>query len=132
MVEKHTHLRLLKNLITYGILILYVLIPMLDRMVCANCTDKVPFQGEATIGHLQAPPADAIHTSRDGTQSKTPGPSKHADKSFCSICANILMGIDVFVSHVHLSVARLDDLRAVPTLSELHYPIDKLPQNILV
>ena len=123
-------LRFLKSLVTYGILILYVLIPILDSMVCADCIDNAPFQGEATIGHLQASHDDVIYISHEGTKSKIP--DEQAAISFCSICANFLMGVEVFASHVHLSVAQWDDPCAVPTLSDLHHSIYKPPQNHLV
>ena len=130
MIKEGMNLRLLTKVITYVILILYVLIPMLDSMVCADCLGNAPFQGETTIGHLQAPHDDVSYSSHDGTQSKTPG--EQDAKSFCSICANVLMGVEVFSPQVHISVAQWDGPHAVPALSELHYSIDKPPQNLLV
>ena len=123
-------LRLPRKPLTYVILILYVLIPMLDSMVCADCSGNAPFQGGTTIGHLQSSHEGGICASHDGAQSKPPG--EQAAKSFCSICANFLMSVEVFSSHVHIFVAQWDGPRAVPALSELHHSINKPPQNLLV
>ena len=114
------------------ILLLYVLTPLLDSMVCAGCLDDAPFQCEITIGRLQAPHDEVAYTSHGGTQSNSPVSDEHAAKSFCSICANVRMGADVFSPHVHISVARWNGPCATPALSELHYSIDKPPQNHLV
>lgn len=132
VIKERMRLRLFKSLIIYVILISYVLIPMLDSMVCADCMDNAPFQCDTAIGSLRTPHGDVIYTSHDGTQSKTPAPGEHPAKSFCSICANFLMGIKVFSPNAHISVAQWDGPSAVPVLSELHYSINKPPQNLPV
>jgi hypothetical protein len=122
-------LRLLRRLVTYVVLILYVLIPMLDSMVCADCLGNAPFQGEAAIGHLRVFHDDVTYTSHDVTQSKTP--DDQAATSFCSICANFLMGVQVLSPQVHFSVAHWDSPCVLPVFSELHYAINKPPQNLV-
>lgn len=121
--------RFLKNLVIYPILILYVLIPVFDTMLCADCLDSTPFEREMTIGHLQTPHDDVINLSRDVAQSETFG--ERTATSFCSICANFLMGVDVFASQVHLSVVPWDGPCDLPALSNLAQSIDKPPQNLL-
>jgi len=129
VIRKRMRLRVLINPLTYIILVLYVFIPVLDGMVCADCTGNAPFRGETTIGHLQAPHDDVTYPSHEGTKSKT---SDGQDtQSFCSICANVLMGVEVFLPQVHNSVAPWHAPGAVPILSEFHYSIDKPPQNLL-
>ena len=123
-------LRLLRSLITYVILILYLLMPMLDRMVCTYCIGNAPFQCGITIGHLQAPYDDVIYFSKNVTQSESSG--AQAAKSFCSICANFLMGVEVFYPDVHIPVAKCDVSCTGSTLRELHSSINKPPQNLLV
>ena len=130
MIKKNMRLRLFKSLITYVILILYVLIPMLESMVCAACMGNAPYQGETTIGHLQVYHDDVIYSSKDGPQSKTPGAQDA--KSFCSICCNVLMGVEVSSPNPHTIVAPYDGPHAVPARHELHYSINKPPQNLLV
>jgi hypothetical protein len=103
---------------------------MFDSMVCADCLGDTPFQRETTISHLQAPHDDVIYTSRDRAQSKTFG--ERTSTSFCSICVNFLMGVDVFASHVNLSIAPWDGPCDLPALSNLNQSIDKPPQNLLV
>jgi hypothetical protein len=132
VIIKDMRLRLLKSLITYVILLLYVLTPIFDSMVCAGCMDNPPFQCETTSGNLRTSHDDVIYTSYDGTQSKTPAPGEHAAKSFCSICANILTGNEVFSPNVYISVAQWDGPCATPALSELYNSINKPPQNLLV
>lgn len=124
-------LRFLKTLITYGILILYVLIPMLDSMVCTDCIGKAPFQGETSICQLQTPHGVVNYASGDGGQSKTV-PDGQGGASFCSICANGRMGVDLFSPPVHIAVAQWDGPSTVPVLSYLRHSIDKPPQNRLV
>lgn len=123
-------LRFLKSLVIYGILVLYVLIPTLNSIACANCMDKEALQCKATIGCLKAPHDEAGYTSHDETGSKTPG--KQAATSFCSICANFLVGVEAFPSQVHLSVVQWVGPSAMPAPSDLHHSIDKPPQNRLV
>lgn len=130
MIEKLMRLRLFRNLATYVILLLYVLIPMLDSMVCASCMESAPLQCETSIGYLLAPRNDVVSASHDGAQSKTPLPDEYAAKSFCSICANFLTGVEVSSQHVHASVAQWDGPCAVPPLSVLYRSINKPPQNI--
>lgn len=119
-------LRFLRNLITYVILLFYILVPLLDRMVCADCI--APFPGEATISHLQTPHDDVPYEMHDGAFSKTSGDKAAA--SFCLICANVLMGVQVCSPHAHITVVEWDGPCAMPALSELHYSIHKPPQNL--
>jgi len=70
------------------------------------------------------------YPSHDGTKSKTSDEQQNT-QSFCSICANVLMGVEVFLPQVHVSVAQWHGPCVVPALSELHYSINKPPQNIL-
>jgi hypothetical protein len=128
VIEKNMRFRLLRSLITYAILMLYVFIPMLDSMVCADCIGS-PFQSEATIGHLQTSHDDETYASHDGTQSKAF--DDQDAKSFCSICANVLMGAELFASNLQIIVVPHDCQHAVPALAELHYSINKPPQNLL-
>jgi hypothetical protein len=123
-------LRFIKNSLTYAILILCVFVPMLDGMVCADCIGNDPFQGETTISHLQSLHDDVRYSSKDGAPSKTA--STQDAESFCSICANDLMGVEILSPDIHIPVAQCDVPCAEPTLSELHYPINKPPQNLLV
>ena len=122
--------RLRMNPLTYVILVLYVLIPMLESMVCADCMGNAPYQGETTIGHLQVYHDDVIYSSKDGPQSKTSG--AQGAKSFCPICSNVLMGVEVSSPNPHTIVAPYDGPHAVPARHELHYSINKPPQNLLV
>lgn len=129
MIEKRMSPRLLRSLITYAILILYVLIPVLDSTVCADCLGHVPLQGETTISRLQVL-YDGSYTSHEGTQSKTPG-EQHA-KYLCSICSNSPLEVEVSAPNLYLAVSPYDGPSAVPALSESHYSINKPPQNLLV
>ena len=124
-------LRFFRYCVTSAVLLLYVLTPLLDSMVCAGCMDDKPFQCETTIGCLQAPKDEVVYTAHDGAQSPPPVSDEHAAKSFCSICANFLTGVEVFSPNVHTAIAPWDGPCAVPALSELHYSIDKPPQNLL-
>ena len=130
VIKDTMRLRLPRNPLTYVILTLYVLIPFFDSMVCADCIGNAPFQGETTIGHLQASRNDVSYSSKNGTQSKTCGAQDA--KSFCSICANVLMGVEVFSTNPHIVVSQYYGSHAIFALSELHYSINKPPQNLPV
>ncbi len=129
VIGKRMQLRSLRNFLVYAILVLYVLIPVLDSMVCTDCIGNASLQGKAVICHLQTPHDDVAYTSYDGAQSKTPG--GQAAPSFCSICANFLTGIEAFSHHAHTSIAQWDGPAAAPVLSERYHSIHKPPQNIL-
>ena len=124
-------LRFFRYCVTSAVLLLYVLTPLLDSMVCAGCMDDKPFQCETTIGCLQAPKDEVVYTAHDGAQSPAPVSDEHAANSFCSICANSPTGVDTFSQNVHTAITPWDGACAVPALSELHYSIDKPPQNHL-
>ncbi len=119
-----------KSLITYAVLLFYICTPMLDCAVCVDCAGHVPFQGETTISHMQTSHIDVSYSKKDETQSNTATEQGH--QSFCSICANVLMGTEVSSSNLHIIVAQCDSPRALPMISELHYSIDKPPQNSIV
>jgi hypothetical protein len=122
-------LRLLKSLVIYGILILYVLMPIFDSMVCADCSSGAPFQRQTT-DHLQASHGDVIYPSHDGEQSRTS--DEQTAVSFCELCADFVLDVDVFASHVHLSITRWDGICDLSALSNPFNSIYKPPQNYLV
>lgn len=128
MIEKYMRLRLLKKLITYGILILYVLIPVLDSIVCADCIGSLAPQRGAAICHLQSPLDEVAYTAPGGGRSQTP--SGQAAPTFCSICADFPTGVEGFSQHVHSCVAQWVGPSGAPPLSEYHNSIIKPPQNI--
>jgi hypothetical protein len=101
---------------------------MLDRMVCADCVSEAS-QGQKTISHLMISSVDASYFPKK-TQSNSNGEQSH--KSFCSICANVLMSTEVFSSNIQIIVANYNKLQEASAVSELHYSIDKPPQNFLV
>jgi hypothetical protein len=119
-----------RSLITYAILLFYLCTPMLDGMVCADCVGNAPFQGEITISQMKASHVDVSYSQKGEIQSSTT--SERGNKSFCSICANVLMGTEDFSSNLHIIVDQCDSPHALPAISELHYSIDKPPQNLLV
>ena len=118
------------NKIIYGILLFYLCTPLLDGMVCTDCMGNVPFRGEITIGHMPTSPVAVSYFSKGETQSNTAGEQDH--KFICSICANVLLGTEVSSVHPPVIVAQCDNPRALPMISEVHYSIDKPPQNSLV
>ncbi|MBP1750013.1 MAG: hypothetical protein H6Q52_2552 [Deltaproteobacteria bacterium] len=123
-------LQILKNFITYAILIFYICTPMLDGMVCADCIGNAPFRGEITISHMKTAHADVSYSQKGEKHSNTATEQGH--KSFCSICANALMGTEISSINPPIVVVQCINPPALPVISELHYSIDKPPQNILV
>lgn len=121
---------LLKNYLTLFILISYLCIPMLDRMVCADCVVNNPFQGQITIAHMKTAHVDVSYSPKSKTQ--TSNTSEQGHKAFCSICANVLMSTEVFSSNIQFIVVDYNKPQTVSVVSELHYSIEKPPQNFLV
>lgn len=130
VIKKIMRFRLLRNYLTYVILLLYICIPTLDSMVCADCIGTAPFRGEAAISHMKTAHVDVSYSSKGEKQADTATERGH--KSICSICANVLMGTEVSSSNLHIIVAQCDNPLVLPAISELHYSIDKPPQNSLV
>ncbi len=124
-------LRFFRYFITSAVLLSYLLTPLLDSMACAGCVDSRPFQCETTIGSLRAVQDELTYTSYDGQHAGAPASDEHTAGSFCSVCANSFMGVEDFSPAVHIVVARWDGPYVSPALSELHYSIDKPPQNLL-
>lgn len=119
-----------KNLITYAILLVYLCTPMLDSIVCADCIGKTSFRGEITKSYPNTSNVDVSYTKKGETQSNTATEQGH--KSFCSICANVLMGTEVSSVNPPIILTQCDNPRSLPAISELHYSINKPPQNFLV
>lgn len=129
VIEKRMRLQILKNLITYAILIFYLCTPMLDSIVCADCMGNAPFRGEATISHTQTLHVDVSYSKKGETHSNTT--TEQGQKSFCSICANVLLGVEIYSPQVHILLAESYGTHIATPLSELHYSIHKPPPNFL-
>ncbi len=119
-----------KNLITCAVLFFYLCTPMLDSVVCADCAGHAPLQGKTAISHMKASHVDVSYSRKDKTQSGNADDRDH--QSFCLICANVLMGTEAASVNLSISVTQRQNPRALPVISELHYAIDKPPQNLLV
>ena len=131
MIEKSMRLKsLVINPVIYVIVGLYLFVPLWDSMMCPDCLGNAPFQGEMTHSNWQSPHGDAGCFSPDGAQSET---SHDQDaKSFCSICANVLMGVAVVSPCPPAAIAHCNGSQVVTIPSELHYSINKPPQNFCV
>jgi len=130
MMKKRTRLNILKNFTTCAVLLFYLGTPMLDSMVCADCVGHAPFQGESTISHMKTAHIDVSYAQQDGESADSSADPDH--KSFCSICANVLMGTEVSSINPPIIAMQCDPPHAITMISELHYSIDKPPQNFLV
>ena len=124
-------LKMPKNLIIYAVLLFYIFTPMLDSVICTDCAGHAPLQGETTISHMKTSHVDVSYSKKNETQSGSTTEQGH--QFFCSICANVLMGTEVSSSVTpSIIIAQCENPRVLPAISELHYSIDKPPQNILV
>jgi hypothetical protein len=119
-----------KSLIIYAVLLFYLCTPLLDGLVCAGCAGHVPFQLETAIGHMKTMHKDVSYDTKNEQHSNTD--TEKRDQSFCSICANSIMNTDVYSVNPPVIIAQYHKPRALPLASELHYSIDKPPQNIFV
>jgi hypothetical protein len=123
-------LKIPKSLITYAVLLFYVFTPMLDSVICTDCAGHAPFQGETTISHMKTSHVDVSYSKKNETQSGSATEQGH--QFFCSICANVLMGTEASSVNPSIIIAQCENPRALPAISELHYSIDKPPQNLFV
>jgi hypothetical protein len=119
-------LRKLKAYSIYFIFIVHIVVPMLDKVTCADCLSGIPFQGKETLLCLQSASNDVRYSSREG-QSK---PSETADAtSHCPICTNDLMGAEIYSLYPNHVITLLKSPRIIASLLDMSYPIDKPPQN---
>lgn len=130
MIVETMRFGLLKNHLIYIIVLFYFLVPVLDSMSCAHCEGNLPFRSKTTIGHLQASHNDVAYSTKGGSQSKAP--SKQDVNDFCSICANTVLGVEVFSTNLHAAVSQYKGTHVIPVPSGPHYSINKPPQNLLV
>ena len=121
--------RLLVMPLTYLIILCYLLAPMLDSMVCADCMGNAPFPAQTTISQQPNANDDGGSAANCGAQSSPH--SKQTTKSSCSICANFLVGVEVFSPHMYIPVIQYNAPLVIPPPSEFHYSINKPPQNLL-
>jgi hypothetical protein len=123
-------LQILKNFITYAIIIFYICTPMLDGMVCADCVGNAPLGGGLTISHMKTSHIDVSYSKKGQTRSSTNNEQGH--KFFCSICANSILGFEVYSSQMPILVVQSVGTYIASPFSELHYSIHKPPPNSLV
>lgn len=122
-------LQIPKCFMTYAIVLFYLCTPMLDGTVCADCAGA-PLGGGITISHMKTAHVDVNYSKKGQTRSNTDREQGH--KSFCSICANSILGIEVYSSQEPILVVQSNETHMEPPLSELHYSIHKPPPNFLV
>lgn len=123
-------LQIPKCLITYAIVLLYLCTPILDGMVCADCAGNAPLGGGVTISHMKTSHIDVSYYKKGQTRSSTDPEQGH--KSFCSICSNSLMGVEVYVPQAPILLVKSVGTHIASPFSELHYSIHKPPPNSLV
>ena len=122
--------RLLRNYVTFFILLFYLCTPMLDSMLCTDCIGNVPFRGLTTISHMETSHVDVSYSKKGCSQSKTS--NERGNKSLCSICANSVLSADVYSQQMHVLVKHNNVNPLDQPLSELHYSIHKPPPNSFV
>ncbi|PKN96384.1 MAG: hypothetical protein CVU43_20975 [Chloroflexi bacterium HGW-Chloroflexi-5] len=86
--------------------------------------------GEKTISHVKTTPV-GVNYAKKGSAHANPA-TEQGHKSFCSICANVLMGTQIFSVNPPGMLTQCDTPSTLPAVSEPHYSIDKPPQNFLV
>lgn len=122
--------RLFKKHLTYFVVLFYLCTPMLDNMVCADCIGNAPFQGEIATVNIESPPFDVSSSQKDNTRSSNN--SKQGNKSFCSVCANSILSVEINSAQVPVQVVQSVSTDITSPFSELHYSIHKPPPNYLV
>lgn len=119
-----------KKFIIIAILLCYLCMPMLDSIICADCIGNAPFWGEKTISHVKTTPVGVSYAKKGAAHSNPATEQGH--KSFCSICANILMVTETSFVNPPVILTQCDNPPSLPAVSELHCSIYKPPQNFLV
>lgn len=119
----------LKRLTILAVLLIYLVTPMLDSMLCADCIGNVPFRGVTTISHIETSHVDVSYSKKGCSQSNTS--TKQGHKFSCSICSNSILDTEIYSPQVHILVAKSDCITIEQPLSELHCSIHKPPQNFL-
>lgn len=121
-------LKLRRKCIALFLVFFYICTPMLDGMVCASCLGNAPFEGKIVVSTVKSACANLIFSKKDNPQSTSAG---EQDKTFCSICANTIIGTDIFYYDKYVVVTQFNRPREVPANPILNYSIDKPPQNSL-
>jgi hypothetical protein len=101
----------LKRLTILAVLLIYLVTPMLDSMLCADCIGNVPFRGVTTISHIETSHVDVSYSKKG--------------------CSNSILDTEIYSPQVHILVAKSDCITIEQPLSELHCSIHKPPQNFL-
>jgi len=120
----------LKRLTILVVLLFYLVTPLLDSTVCADCIGNVPFRGVTTISHMATPHVDVSYFKKGCSQSNTS--NEQGNKSLCSICANFALITEIYSRQINV-LGEQNYLNPLEQpLSELHYSIHKPPPNSLV
>ncbi|MRR18362.1 MAG: hypothetical protein EG826_18120 [Deltaproteobacteria bacterium] len=118
-----------KRRIIWVIVLFYVLVPMFDSMVCADCIGRAPFQGDLTHSSMKALNADASISLHGAFPSG--GEGSQDDQFICSICANSLMGAEFCSLEAPVLTTSRGAVISLTPISKFHPSIHKPPQNSL-
>jgi hypothetical protein len=103
---------------------------MFDNMMCADCIINVPSRGEIATSPMKISNVDISNSNKNDPQSNTS--TEQGNKIFCSICANSILGVEVYSPQVPAKTVQSVSTYITSPLSELHYSIHKPPPNSLV
>lgn len=121
--------RKIKIFTVYVLVAVYVLVPLFDKMACADCIDNAHACNETMIGH-PTPLEKDMSFYEQGTS-----PSSSSDKchrSLCPLCANFVTFVCVYTLPVLVPLSQCDELPLLSPALDDYSSIYKPPDNIIV
>ncbi len=118
--------RKIKIFTVYVLVAVYVLVPLFDRMACADCIDNTHAGHENMIGHLADLDNDVSFYAQGASESSS-GDQCH--RSLCPLCANFVTFVCVSSLPVLVPLLQRDELPVLSPALEYYSSIDKPPDN---
>jgi hypothetical protein len=110
-------------------IVLYVLVPLVDKMACADCVDNAHVCHETIVGH-QPPLEKDLSFYEQGTSTANSDDPCH--RSLCPLCANFVTFVCVSSLPVLVPLLQRDELPVLSPVLEYYSSIDKPPDNSIV
>ena len=116
----------IKIFTVYALIVLYVLVPLVDKMACADCIDNAHACHETMIGHLTSLENDLSFYEQGTSPSSSDDP---CHRSLCPLCANFVTFVCVSSLPVLGPLLQRDELPVLSPALEYYSSIDKPPDN---
>lgn len=118
--------RKIKIFTVYVLVAVYVLVPLFDKMACADCIDNAHACHETMIGHPTPLEKDMSFYEQGASPSGSGDP---CHRSLCPLCASFVTFVCVYSLPVLVPLSQRDELPVWSPVLDYYSAIYKPPDN---